>query len=140
MGLTRIIRWLGSGLALSGLLVLVTTPGTAQTSTATVRGYVSGDGGTPLGNIEIQARNTESGVMRSTLSRADGGYTLAGLVPGVYELSVRQIGMAPQARRVRAQIGATALENFALAAQTVQVEEVVVWDECRCKRLHHPST
>ncbi len=126
MGLTRIIRWLGSGLALSGLLVLVTTPGTAQTSTATVRGYVSGDGGTPLGNIEIQARNTESGVMRSTLSRADGGYTLAGLVPGVYELSVRQIGMAPQARRVRAQIGATALENFALAAQTVQVEEVVV--------------
>lgn len=120
------LRWVGMALLPSALLAAVPASVRAQTSTATIRGYVTSAAGAPLAGAEIQARNTESGVLRTATSRADGAYTLAGLVPAMYDLTVRQIGMAPQTRRVRAQIGATALENFALAEQAVQVEEVVV--------------
>jgi len=97
----------------------------AQTTTATVRGYVKDQTG-PVADAEVQARQTETGVVRSATSRSDGSYILAGLVPGEYELSVRHIGHAPQRRQIAAQIGATQIIDFTLQAGAVELQAVTV--------------
>jgi len=54
----------------------------AQTSTGTVRGSVTGQAGAPLSGAQVGARNVENGIPRGTVSRDDGTYVLPGLVPG----------------------------------------------------------
>src|SRR5882762_8045284 len=98
----------------------------AQTTTGTVRGYVKDQNGSPVGDAEVQARQTETGVVRSTASRSDGSYILPGLVPGSYELSVRKIGFAPQRRPVVVQIGATHLADFTVQQGAVELRAVTV--------------
>ncbi len=98
----------------------------AQTTTGTVRGYVKDQNGTAVSDAEVVARNTETGAQRTTASRADGSYTLPGLVPGTYDLSVRRIGSTPQRQQVVVQIGATQLVDFALQAGAVELQAVTV--------------
>ena len=98
----------------------------AQTTTGTVRGTVSGTGGAPLGNAQIAARNVESGVPRGAQSRDDGTYVLPGLVPGTYDFTVRRIGFSPLTRRVVVQIGTTQFQDFAMTAQPVTLSTVAV--------------
>ncbi len=97
----------------------------AQTTTGTVRGYVRDQNGTGVA-AEVQARNTETGVVRSATAHGDGSYILPGLVPGNYELSVRLIGFGPQRRPVIVQIGATLLADFTLQAGAVELQAVTV--------------
>jgi hypothetical protein len=97
----------------------------AQTTTGTVRGYIKDQNGAPVA-AEVQARQTETGVVRSATAHADGSYIIPGLVPGNYELSVRQIGFAPQRRPVVVQIGATLLVDFILQAGAVELQAVTV--------------
>src|ERR1700741_2640342 len=84
----------------------------AQTTTGTIRGYVKDQNGAPGADAEIQVRNAETGVQRSTTSRSEGSYVLPGLTPAAYELSTRKIGFAPQRRQVTVQIGATLALDF----------------------------
>jgi len=101
----------------------------AQTTTGTVRGYVKDQSGAPLTGAEVQAKNIESGVTRSTTTRADGAYILPGIVPGTYDVVVRIIGFSPQGRRMAVQIGATLLADFALQAGAVELTAVTVQAE-----------
>ena len=98
----------------------------AQNSTGTVRGTISGGGGAPIGSAQVVARNTNSGVSRGTQSSDDGFYTLAGLVPGTYQVSVRRIGSTPQTRTVVVQIGTTQVQDFALTQQAAQLATQVI--------------
>lgn len=98
----------------------------AQTTTGTVRGAVKDQNGAPVSDAEIQVRNVESGVQRSTSSRADGSYVLPGLTPATYEFSVRRIGSTPQRRQVVVQIGATQVVDFTLQAGAVELQAVTV--------------
>src|SRR5450756_3249972 len=93
----------------------------AQTSTGTIRGTVSGAGGAPIASAQIAAQNVSSGVQRNALSNDAGAYTLVGLVPGTYVVTVRRIGNAPQTRTIVVQIGATQIQDFALATQAAPV-------------------
>ena len=97
----------------------------AQTTTGTVRGYIKDQNGTGVA-AEVQARNTETGVVRSATAHGDGSYILPGLVPGTYELSVRLIGFGPQRRPVIVQIGAILLADFTLQAGAVELQAVTV--------------
>jgi outer membrane receptor for ferrienterochelin and colicin len=82
--------------------------------------------GAPVGSAQIIARNQNSGGVRTTQSNDAGAYTLVGLVPGTYDVSVRRIGNAPQNRTVVVQIGATQSQDFALATQAAQLETQVI--------------
>lgn len=108
------------------LVCLAAGSALAQTSTGTVRGTISSADGTPVEAAQIIARNIASGVQRSTGSRDAGFYTLAGLVPGTYDITARRIGSAPQTRRVVVQIGTTQIQDFALSEQATQLESVLV--------------
>ena len=54
----------------------------AQTTTGTVRGYVKDQNGAPVADAAVEARQTETGILRTTASRGDGSYILPGLAPG----------------------------------------------------------
>jgi hypothetical protein len=98
----------------------------AQTTTGTIRGYIKDQNAAPVAGADIQLRHTETGVQRATTSRADGSYILPGIVPGTYELSVRNIGSSPQRRAVVVQIGSTLLIDFDLQAGAVELAAVTV--------------
>src|SRR5437762_11158892 len=98
----------------------------AQSTTATVRGYSKEQAGTAAADAEVQARQVETGIVRSTTAHADGSYILPGLTPGNYALSVRKIGFTPQRRQVTVQIGATQLVDFTIQAGAVELQAVTV--------------
>src|ERR1700704_976836 len=98
----------------------------AQTTTRTVRGYVKDQNGAPVADAQVDARNAQSGVQRSTTTRSDGSYVMPGLVPATYEFAVRHIGFTPQRRQVTVQIGATQLIDFTVQAGAVELQAVTV--------------
>ena len=98
----------------------------AQTSTGTIRGFVTGQGGAPLADVQVAARNVQTGVQRGTTTRTDGSYVLPGLTPATYDMTVRRIGMTAQTRRVVVQIGAVSIQDFSLVETAQQVAAVQV--------------
>jgi len=123
INLHRFSRGVATAIA---LLCIVSGNLFAQNSTGTIRGTVSGAGGAPIGSAQILARNTNSGVQRTTQSNDAGVYNLVGLVPGTYDVTVRRIGSAPQSRSIVVQIGSTQQQDFSLTAQATQLETQVV--------------
>ncbi|HEY6108175.1 MAG TPA: carboxypeptidase-like regulatory domain-containing protein, partial [Gemmatimonadales bacterium] len=119
-------RWLGWGLALSGLCVLGAGTAAAQTTTGTIRGFVKDQNGVGLSGADVQARNIATGVLRTATTNAEGAYVLPGLAPATYDLTARHIGHTPQVRREVVQIGATLLADFALQAGAIEVAGVTV--------------
>ena len=59
-----------------------------QQGRATIAGIVSGPKGEPVADLPIQARNKETGAVTRAMSISGGRYTLAGLTPGPYEISI----------------------------------------------------
>ena len=111
-----------------GLAFVVTAAPAAmsQTSTGSIRGYVTDSGGTPIAGARVTAVNTQTSAQREVTTQSNGFYALLGLVPTEYEVTARQIGMAPQKLRVRVLIGEVFPLDLKLAASAIQVEGVSV--------------
>ena len=125
--LNRLCQFLMSTTTVALVLLLAAAmPATAQNSTGTIRGTVSGANGNGVGDAQVSARNVESGVQRGAVTRADGFYVIPGVVPGTYDMTIRRIGSAAQTRRVVVQIGAVSLQDFSLIDAPTQLVGVVV--------------
>lgn len=61
----------------------------AQISTATLKGQVSLRGAPVKESTQVTARNLSNGVVYRAVTRADGSYTMPGLMPGSYEVRVQ---------------------------------------------------
>src|SRR6266487_2421182 len=116
-------RWLLLGL---DFLVVAAPAAMSQTSTGSIRGYVTDSSGAPLEGARVSAVSVLTGTPREVATQARGFYALIGLVPGEYDVTARQIGMAPQKIRVRVLIGEVFPLDFKLAASAIQVEAVTV--------------
>jgi Carboxypeptidase regulatory-like domain len=112
----------------------------AQTTTGTVRGYVKDQNGTAIAGATVEARNPTTGVQRSTTTRGDGSYVMPGVVPATYEVSIRQIGFAPQRREVVVQIGATQIIDFTMQAGAVELQAVTVGGDSHLRGRHERDT
>ena len=79
-------------------LALATLAGLAVPAHAQVVGQIQGTvtdaQGAVLPGVSLTLRNTETGVMRNTVSEGDGQYRFAGLQPGTYELKAELQGFA----------------------------------------------
>src|SRR5437870_765510 len=123
----RSFAQLGWGLLLGVAFVVMAAPGAwAQTSTGSIRGYVTDSSGTPVAGARVVAVNIATSAAREVPTQSNGFYALLGLVPAEYDVTARQIGMAPQKIRVRVLIGEVFPLDFKLAASAVQVEGVAV--------------
>src|SRR6266536_4606313 len=92
----------------------------AQTTTGTVRGHITDPQGAPVAEARIVARDARTGLQTQTTSQKNGFYVLAGLNPATYEITVRLIGSAPQAKRLDLLIGQSLTLDFQLVASAVQ--------------------
>ena len=114
-------------LLLGGVLaVSLARNASAQTSTGSIRGYVTDSSGTPIAGARVTAVNSQTAAQREATSQSNGFYAMLGLVPAEYEVTARQIGMAPQKLRVRVLIGEVYPLDFKLAASAIQIEAVTV--------------
>jgi hypothetical protein len=75
---------------ISALSIVWSLP--AQGPVASVSGEVQDPSGAIIPSVAVTARNTETNVVRSTVSNESGVYTLVGLPPGTYELSAEVTG------------------------------------------------
>jgi hypothetical protein len=119
------VLWL---LALSWLVLADTA--LAQVSTATVQGVVREENGV-LPGANVTARHVESGFSTETVTAEDGSYTLGGLRPGAYEITVSFAQFKPQAKKVEVLVGQTATLDFRISSDIVLTENVTVVGETR---------
>src|SRR5437660_4185733 len=98
----------------------------AQTSTGSIRGYVTDSSGTPVAGARVVAVNPLTSTQREVTTQSNGFYAMLGLVPAEYEVTARQIGMAPQKLRVRVLIGEVYPLDFKLGTSAIQIEAVTI--------------
>src|SRR5262245_10984354 len=102
------------GLMIAAAL-LTATAGFAQ-ATSTFNGRVLDQGDAVLPGVTVTATNTSTGVARTTVTNADGQYSMPGLEPGTYEIKTDLAGFAPSVRRnISLTINATLTVDFKLA-------------------------
>ncbi|HET8646751.1 MAG TPA: carboxypeptidase regulatory-like domain-containing protein, partial [Vicinamibacteria bacterium] len=113
-------------LCVSSLLAAaLTPPARAQSTSATIRGVVKDDTG-PVPGAEIVAREATSGFTFAANSGGDGTFTLAGLRPGSYDITVSMPQFKPAARKLTVLVGQVIDLDFRLTADLVYAENVVV--------------
>src|ERR1044072_5827646 len=78
--ITRRVLWLATAILMltSGLVLGQTT--------STFNGRVLDAGDAVLPGVTITATNTNTGVVRTTVTNAEGGYLMPGLEPGTYSV------------------------------------------------------
>src|SRR2546429_8569425 len=116
-------RWLLLGLV---LLVVAAPAATSETSTGSIRGYVTDSSGNAVAGARVVAVNPATTAQREVATQSNGFYAILGLVPAEYDVTARHIGMAPQKVHVRVLIGEVFPLDFRLAASAIQVEAVTV--------------
>src|SRR5881396_2007961 len=118
---------LGTRLLLGLALTAFAAPAAvSQTSTGSIRGYVTDSSGAPIEGAHVVAVSVLTGAQRDVATQARGFYAILGLTPGEYDVTARQIGMAPQKIRVRVLIGEVYPLDFKLAASAIEVAPVSV--------------
>jgi hypothetical protein len=97
----------------------------AQTSTGSIRGHVADSSNAPIAGAEVVARDLSTNTQRGAATDGRGFYSLSGLKPSQYQLTIRHIGHTPEQRQLQVQVGQVLTLDFRLAATTVQLEELV---------------
>src|SRR5437764_1309150 len=117
----------GWRLLLGLAFVAMTAPAArSQTSTGSIRGYVTDSSGNAVAGARVVAVNPATTAQREVATQSNGFYAILGLVPAEYDVTARQIGMAPQKVHVRVLIGEVFPLDFKLGASAVQLEAVTV--------------
>jgi hypothetical protein len=98
----------------------------AQTTTATLRGRITDEGGNPFPTAEVTAVSVTTGYRHSATAGADGSYLLGGLTPGLWRIEVVAPAYRGSSRELSLQVGQTITADFSLRPDTVLTEEMTV--------------
>src|SRR5262249_13231065 len=92
----------------------------AQTSNASVGGFVQDATHAFMPGATITAANTQTGVLATVLTNETGTYNFPSLLPGTYKLSAELVGFRPHIyNEVQLGAGVTARYNFTLEVGAV---------------------
>jgi hypothetical protein len=117
-------------LAATLIWLALPAPALAQISTATIQGTVTDASGV-LPGATVTAREAQSGFTHEAVSGADGLFTLAGLRPGKYEITVAVSQYKPESKTVEVLVGQTVTLNFRINPDVVVTESVTVVGDTR---------
>ncbi len=106
-------------------LALTVPAARAQTTASSLRGVVKDESG-PVADATIEAAGKESGFKYTATSGKDGSFSLPGLTPGVYSLTVSSPLYEPQSRDVQVLVGQDISVDFVLSPGEVFTENVTV--------------
>lgn len=95
-------------------------------STVTLQGRVTSVDGQPLQGAQVAINNRETGQQRGTITTSNGTYTMVGLPPGSYEVSVQMVGYATERREVQLLLGQRATLAFNLRQSAVAMAQIDV--------------
>jgi hypothetical protein len=99
----------------------------AQITTGTIAGRILDTDGGVLPGVTVTARQTETGLQRTTTSDAQGRYTLAALPPGAYEIRAELAGFRGLIRSgVTLTIAQTAVVDLTMTVGGVAEQITVV--------------
>src|SRR5208337_4864081 len=74
----------------------------------------------------ITAKNSATGLTRTTVTGEDGGYVLAELPAGEYTVTADAAGFSPVAQNVIVSVGADTAANFDLTQIARKLEEMTI--------------
>jgi Carboxypeptidase regulatory-like domain/TonB dependent receptor len=117
-------------MAVTLLWLVVPASSLAQVSTATIQGTVTDASGV-LPGATVTAREIQSGFTHEAASGTDGSFTLAGLRPGRYEITVAVSQYKPEAKTVEVLVGQAVTLNFRINPDVVVTESVTVVGDTR---------
>jgi hypothetical protein len=93
----------------------------AQGFTATITGIVKDESGAVLQGAVITAKHTETGLTRTAVSDASGGYNIPSLPVGAYEISAQEPGFKVELLRgIELVVGQEAVVNVTLQVGNVE--------------------
>src|ERR1700681_132498 len=97
------------------LSLMISVPGRAQVSGATISGSVMDTSGAVIPQAQIDTRNVATGVVTTAMSNSDGFYSVSNILPGTYQISVSKQGFKSQVRpSVALEVGANQVLNIVL--------------------------
>jgi hypothetical protein len=117
---------IGARLALllaAGLVLPATVA--AQTTTSVIQGTVTDERG-PSPGASIVARAIDTGLTYEATADAAGGFSMKGLRPARYEISVSMNKYKPQAKAIELPAGQTITLNFRVTPAVIYAEQVTV--------------
>src|SRR5436190_7305903 len=123
---SRLAHRLRAVLLAAGWLVAGAPPGLLAQNTVNLQGRVTGAGGAPLAAAQITVANRETGQQRGAVTSPQGTYTIVGLPPGAYHVSLRLLGYGPEERDIELLVGQHATLDFQLQQAAVAVQGVEV--------------
>lgn len=95
--------------------------GAAQAAGGVIAGLLTDEQGGALPGVTLTLRNVETGLVRTTVSEADGRYRLAGLPPGRYELRAELQGFtAVELKDLVLTVGLELRRDIQMTIQTLQ--------------------
>jgi outer membrane receptor protein involved in Fe transport len=119
----RRLPWLAPGLVgLLAAVLLSTGPALAQRTTATIWGKVVREAAAVKAGTTVVAANIDTGVEARDATSADGSYTLTGMAPGQYLITVTPPGGQAVMRLVSVQVGQTVQLDIDLAREWIDLE------------------
>ena len=100
--------------------------GRAQLTTSTLAGRILDSSGAVLPGVALTARQTETGLQRTTTSDTQGRYVIAALPPGTYEIRAELTGFRPLVRTgVTLTIAQTAIVDLTMMVGVAEAVTVV---------------
>ena len=97
--------------------------------TASVTGKIVDNEGKPVPDVEVIAKNVETGYTRGAITTASGIYNILSVPPGTYEITVLHVAYGKQTKIVELVVGEKATVNFTIVPKEIQIGEVVVTAE-----------
>src|SRR5690242_18225242 len=112
--------------AISLFLLLGVSPGYGQQTTGAIRGTVTDASGGAVTGVNVNATNTDNGVVEKTTTDSSGTYSFPLLPPGHYTVNTEARGFRSAVQSgVLVRITETAMVNFSLQVGAV-TESVTV--------------
>src|SRR6185312_13845310 len=103
--------------------MMVSTPASAQLSTSTIRGHITGPSSA---GARISATNVATGFSARATVGADGAYSLTGLPPGTYRIEVAGQGFDQKTQDYTVQVGQTAELDISVGPNVAKADTIVV--------------
>jgi outer membrane receptor protein involved in Fe transport len=113
-------------LYLLGLLVLLPSFAFAQADTGTLSGTVKDTSGASVPDAMVTVRNTATGATRVVQTGSDGVYTVPGLAPAPYDVTVSKTGFADYKAQATITVGSHVTLDAPLSVSAVSTTVEVV--------------
>ncbi len=127
--LPRAFRTALTAVAVVGLCMGITSPGSAQgVTTSLISGLVIDAAGNPIAGARVSAIHVPSGTQYAGVTRADGRVTIPGMrVGGPYRVTATMIGYHPQTQEnISLTLGLASDVRFTMQELAVQLTEITV--------------